>query len=75
MKILQIDEKDGLPVEAKWFHHSQIYDKKDLPTDFVTYDYPQCINERFLKVEPKELDQFENNPFTTNFSEEIQKYC
>ena len=40
----------------------------------MTYDYPQCINYPFLKVEPKELDQFENNPFTTNFSQEIQKY-
>ena len=63
MRILQINEKDGLAVEAKWFNHLLIYDEEDLLTDFVTYDYPQCINYSFLKVESKELDHFENNPF------------
>ena len=28
MNISQIDEKDGLPVEAKWFNQLPIYDKK-----------------------------------------------
>ena len=74
MKILKINEKDGLPVEAKWFNHIPIYDEKDLLTDFVTYDYPQYIYYTFLKVESKELDRFENNPCTMNFSQEIQKY-
>ena len=55
-------------------YHLPIYDEKDLSIDFVTYDYPQCINNTFLKVEPKELDRFEHNPFTINFSQEIQKY-
>ena len=73
MKVLQIDEKDVLAVEAKWFNHLPIYDEKDFSTNFVTYDYPQWINYLFLKVEPKELCYFENNPFTTNFSQEIQK--
>ena len=41
MKILQIDEKDVLAVEGKWFNHLPIYDKKDLSTDFVIYDHPQ----------------------------------
>ena len=67
-------KKDGLAIKAKWFNHLPIYDEKDLPIDFVTYDYPQCINYTFLKVEPKELDQFEISPLTTNFSLEIQKY-
>ena len=40
MKILQIDENDGLPVEAKWFNHLPIHDEKDLPIDFATHDYP-----------------------------------
>ena len=40
----------------------------------MTSDYPQCTNYRFLKVAPKELDQFENNPFTINFSLEIENY-
>ena len=74
IKIWKINEKDGLPVEAKCFNHLPIYDKKDLPTDFGTYDNPQCINYTFLEVEPKELDQFKNNPCITNFSQEIQKY-
>ena len=68
------DEKDGLAVEAKWFNHFPIYDDKDVPTDFVTYDRPQCINYLFLTVEPKEHDQLENNPSTTSFSQEIKKY-
>ena len=72
MKILQIDEKDVLPVEAKWFNHLPIYDKKDLPTDFVTYDYSQCINYLFIKIEPMELDHYENDPFTTNFSQKFK---
>ena len=58
-KILQIDGKDGLPVEAKWFNHLPTYNKKDLPTDFETNYYPQCINYTLLKAESKELDQFE----------------
>ena len=56
MKILQIDEKDGLAVEVKWFNHLPIHDKKDIPTAFVTYNQQQCINYPFLKVELKELD-------------------
>ena len=55
-------------------NHLPIDEEKDLQTNFVTYDYPQCINYTFLKVKAKVLDQFENNPFTTNFSQEIQKY-
>ena len=65
MKILQSNERDILPVEAKWFDHLPIYDVKNLSRDFVTYDYPLCINYTVLKVEPKELDQFENNRFTS----------
>ena len=64
MKILQINDEDGLPVEAKWFNSLPIYDEKDLPTDFVAYDYSQRIKYTFPKVEPKELDQF-----ATNFSQ------
>ena len=40
----------------------------------MTYDHPQYINYPFLNVEPKALDQFENNPLTTNFIQKIQKY-
>ena len=53
MKILQIHEKEGLSVGAKWFNNSPIYDKKDIATDFVTHDYPQCINFRFLRLNSK----------------------
>ena len=74
IKILQFDEKDGLPVEAKWFNHLPIHNEKDLPLEFEASDYPQCLNYTFLKVEPEELDLFENNPFSTNFSQDIQKY-
>ena len=37
--ILQINEKDGLAVEAKWLKQLPIYDKKDLSIDFVTYNF------------------------------------
>ena len=30
--------------------------KKDLPSDFVTYDHPQCTNYSLPQVEPKELE-------------------
>ena len=74
IKILLFDEKDGLPVEAKWFNHLPIHNEKDLPLDFETSEYPKCLNYTFLKVEPEEMDLFENNPFSTNFSQDIQKY-
>ena len=74
IKILQFDEKDGLPVEAKWFNHLPIHNEKHLPLDFETSEYPKCLNYTFLKVEPEEMDLFENNPFSTNFSQDIQKY-
>ena len=38
MKILQVNDEVGLPVEAKWFNHLPIYVDKDLLTDFATYD-------------------------------------
>ena len=74
MKILQINEKDSLPIETKWFNHLPTNDGQDLLTDFLTYDQRQYINYRFLNVELKELDHFKNYRFTTNFSQEIQKY-
>ena len=64
MKILQIDEEYGLAVEGKWFNHLPIYNETHL--NFVTYDHPQRINCCFLKVKPKEFDQFESNLFTTS---------
>ena len=69
MKILQLIEKDVLPIDTKWFNHLPIHNKKDLPTDFVSCDYPQLISYPFLKVEPKKLDQSKNNQFTTSFSQ------
>ena len=74
MKILQLQENEGLLVDTKWFNHLPISNQKVLPSDFVSYGYPQCINYPFLKVEPKELDDFENNPFTTCFSQDIKKF-
>ena len=40
MKILQIDEKDGLAVEGNWLNHLPINDKKNLPSYFESYVHP-----------------------------------
>ena len=61
-----------LAVKAKWIKYLPIYNEKDRPIDFVTFYYPQYMNDKFLKVKPKEIDQLDNNLFTTNFSQEIQ---
>ena len=60
--------------KAKSFNYLPINDKKDLPSDLLSYDHSQCINYLFLSVGPKELDQFENNPFMTSVSQEIKKF-
>ena len=43
-----------------------------MPSDFVSFNYPQCINHLILKVDLKELDKFENNLFTSSFSQEMK---
>ena len=33
MKILQLNEYDGLPVQIKWFDHLNIHNKKNFPDE------------------------------------------
>ena len=73
LKDFTNQRKHGLAVEAKFFNNFPIYDKKVLPLDFVMYDHTKCMNYMFLMVKPKELDQFENNSFTMNFSKKNKK--
>ena len=34
MKILQLNEKDGLPVKSKWLNHLPIHNEKYIPDEF-----------------------------------------
>ena len=55
MKILQMNEMDGLPVQLKWFNHLPIDNKKCIPDDFKKDNYLYCMNYPLIKVENNEL--------------------
>ena len=74
MKILQLNEKDGLPVQLKWFNHLPIYNEKDIPNYFNEDKYPTCINYPSIQVDHEEIQQFESNPFASSFAQEISTY-
>ena len=65
MKILQLNEKGGLPVQFKWFYHLPIHNKKYIPDEFKKEMYPYCINYCLIKVENKELQKFVSNSFAS----------
>ena len=64
MKTLQMNEKDGLPVELKWFNCLPIHNEKYIPDEFKKGKYTYCMNNPLIKVEHKKLQQFERNPLT-----------
>ena len=55
MKILQLNEKDGLPVQSKWFNHLPIHNEKNIPDEFKDEKYLYCTNYPLIKAEHKEL--------------------
>ena len=65
MKILQLNEKDSLPVQLKLFHHLPIHNEKYVPDEFKKEKYSYCINNPLIKVERKELQQFESQEVST----------
>ena len=70
-----MNEKDGLPVESKWFNHLPIHNEKYVPDEFKKENYPYCMNYPLIKVEDKELQKFESNPFASSFTQEVSTYA
>ena len=60
MKILQLNKKDGLPV--------QIHNEKNVPDEFKKEKYSYCMNYPLIKVEYKILQQFKSHPFASTFT-------
>ena len=54
IKILQLNEKDGLSVKLKWFNHLPIQKEKYVPDELKKENYPYCMNYPLIKVEHKE---------------------
>ena len=54
MKILKLNEKDGLPIESKLFYHVPIHNEKYVPDEFKKENYPYCLAYPLIKVEDKE---------------------
>ena len=69
MEILQLNEKDGLPVKSNWFN------EKYVPNESKKEKYPYCLNYPLIKVEDKKLQEFESNPFASSFTQEVSKYA
>ena len=67
-----MNEKDGLPVKLK---HLPIHNEKYIPNQFKRESYPYCMNYPLIKVEDKELQQFESNPFASSFTQDISIYA
>ena len=75
MKILQLNEKDGLLFQLKWFNHLTIHNEKYIPDKFKKENYPYCMNYPLIKVQQKELQQFDSNPFASSFTQEVSTYA
>ena len=73
--MLQLNEKDGLLVQLNWFHHLPFHNKKYIPDEFKKEKYPYCVIYLSIKVDDKELQQFESNPFASSFTQEVSRYA
>ena len=71
VKMLMLNEKEGLPVKLEWFNHLPIYNDEELP---IESNFPECTNYPLLKIRPRELHAFEKHPFTSSFSQEVVTY-
>ena len=40
VKMLMLNEKEGLLVKLEWFNHLPIYNKEDLPIKFKQSNFP-----------------------------------
>ena len=55
VKMLMLNEKEGLPVKLEWFNHLLIYNEEDLLIEFKEQNFPQYTNYSNLKVQPIKL--------------------
>ena len=74
MKILQLNEQFGLPVQLKRFNYLPIHNEKCIPDEFKKEKYPYCMNYPLIKEEDKELQKFQSNPFASSFTQEVSTY-
>ena len=70
-----MNEKDGLPVELKWFNHLPIHNEKFVPNEFRRENYPYYLSYPLMKVEDNELQKFESNPFASSFTHKVSTYA
>ena len=74
VKMLMLNEKEGIPVKLECFTHLPIYNRKDLPIKFKVPNFPEYTNYPNLKVQPRELHAFEKHPFFNSLSQEVVAY-
>ena len=67
VKMLMLNEKEGLPLKLEWFDHLPIYNNEDLAIKFKEPNFSECTNYPNLKVKPRELHAFDMHPFTSSF--------
>ena len=65
--MLMLNEEEGLPVKLKWLNHLPISNEEDIPIEIKEQYFPQCTNYPNLKVQPRELHEFEKHPCTSSF--------
>ena len=71
VKMLMLNEKEGLPMKMECFDHLPIYNKEDLPIKYEEPNVPECTNYPNLKIQPRELHAFEKHPFASFLSQEV----
>ena len=69
-----MNKRNDLPVQIKWYNYLPILNEKNISNKFKKEYYPYCTNYPFIKVEGKELQQFESYPFASSFTQEILTY-
>ena len=70
-----MNEKDGLPVQWKWFNHLPIHNKKYIPDELKKENYPYCLNNPLIKKEHKELQQFKSNSSASSITQEVSTHA
>ena len=48
VKMLMLNEKEGLPILLEWFNHLLIYNKEDIPIKIKEPNFPECTY--FFKI-------------------------
>ena len=74
VKMLMLNEKEGLPVKCEWFNHLPTYNEEDITIELKQPHFLECINYPNLKGQQRELHAFEKHPFASSFLQEVITY-